>query len=116
MTLHSYVLSRGVGLALAACAAALPAWAQTTSTTAPQAAAPAAPSLTTGEVRKIDRELGKITLKHGEIKHLDMPPMTMVFVVKDKALLDRVTVGARILFMARYDNGLMTVTEIQPAP
>ena len=75
----------------------------------------AAPGMTDGEVRKIDKDAGKITIKHGEIKHMDMPPMTMVFVVKDKALLDKAAVGARILFMAANENGQMTVTDIQPA-
>lgn len=74
-----------------------------------------APSLTEGEVRKIDRDAGKITIKHGEIKHMEMPPMTMVFVVKDSSLLDKTSVGARIQFMAVSENGRMTVTGIQPA-
>ncbi|MBK6387569.1 MAG: copper-binding protein [Rhodoferax sp.] len=73
-----------------------------------------APGMTDGEVRKIDKEAGKITIKHGEIKHMDMPGMTMVFVVKDKALLDKTTVGAKIQFMAMNENGQMTVTDIQP--
>ena len=73
-----------------------------------------APSMTDGEVRKTDKEVGKITIKHGEIKHMDMPGMTMVFVVKDKALLDKTTVGAKIQFMAMNENGQMTVTDIQP--
>lgn len=73
------------------------------------------PGLTEGEVRKIDLDAGKITIKHGEIKHMEMPPMTMVFVVKDKALLDKTTVGAKIRFMAiRDDDGRMAVTDIQP--
>ena len=75
----------------------------------------ATPGMTDGEVRKIDRDAGKITLKHGEIKHMDMPPMTMVFAVKDKALLDKVSVGAKVRFMATHENGQMTVTDIQPA-
>ena len=75
----------------------------------------AAPGMTDGEVRKIDKDAGKITIKHGEIKHLGMPGMTMVFVVRDRALLDKTTVGARILFMATNENGQMTVTDIQPA-
>lgn len=75
----------------------------------------AMPGMTDGEVRKIDRDAGKITLKHGEIKHMDMPPMTMVFVVKDKTLLDQVTVGAKVRFMVTHENGQMTVTDIQPA-
>lgn len=75
----------------------------------------AAPGMTDGEVRKIDKEAGKITIKHGEIKHMDMPGMTMVFVVKDKVLLDKTTVGAKIQFMATNENGQMMVTDIQPA-
>jgi Cu(I)/Ag(I) efflux system periplasmic protein CusF len=75
----------------------------------------AKPGMTDGEVRKIDKEAGKITIKHGEIKHMDMPPMTMVFVVKDKALFDKTAVGAKILFMAAHENGQMIVTEIQTA-
>ena len=75
----------------------------------------ATPGMTDGEVRKIDKDAGKITLKHGDIKHMDMPGMTMVFVVNDKALLDKTTVGAKVQFMATNENGLMTVTDIQPA-
>ncbi|UXY14959.1 copper-binding protein [Chitiniphilus purpureus] len=75
----------------------------------------AAMALTDGEVRKIDQANGKITLKHGEIRNLDMPGMTMVFTVKDKALLDKVKVGDRIRFKAARAEGKMLVTEIQPA-
>ena len=73
-----------------------------------------APGMTDGEVRKIDKEAGKITIKHGEIKHMEMPGMTMVFVAKDKALLDKTSVGAKIQFMVTNENGQMTVTDIQP--
>ncbi|MGM9428403.1 copper-binding protein [Hydrogenophaga sp. MI9] len=75
----------------------------------------AAPGMTEGEVRKIDKDAGKITIKHGEIKHMEMPGMTMVFVAKDKSLLDKTSVGAKILFMATNENGQITVTDIQPA-
>ena len=75
----------------------------------------AMPGMTDGEVRKIDRDAGKITIKHGEIKHMEMPGMTMVFVAKDKALLDKTSVGAKIQFMVTNENGQMTVTDIQPA-
>jgi Cu/Ag efflux protein CusF len=74
----------------------------------------ATPEMTDGEVRKIDKDAGKITIKHGDIKHMDMPGMTMVFVVKDKTLLDKTSVGAKIQFMASNENGQMTVTDIQP--
>jgi Cu/Ag efflux protein CusF len=74
----------------------------------------AKPGLTDGEVRKIDKEAGKLTLRHGEIKHLDMPPMTMVFVARDKSMLDKVKVGDQVRFMVIHENGQMMVTDLQP--
>ena len=78
-------------------------------------AAMAAASMTDGEVRKIDKDAGKITIKHGDIKHLEMPGMTMVFTAKDKALLDKTQVGAKIRFMVINEGGKMVVTAIAPA-
>ena len=75
----------------------------------------AATDMTEGEVRKIDMEGGKLTLKHADIKNLDMPGMTMVFVVKDKAMLDKLKTGDKVKFKAINDAGKFTVTEIQPA-
>ena len=63
-------------------------------------------------VRKVDKEGGKLTLKHGDIKSLDMPPMTMVFVVKDKTMLDKLKAGDKIKFKAINDAGKYTVTEM----
>ena len=63
----------------------------------------------------IDKELGKITIKHGAIKHMDMPGMTMVFLAKDKAMLEKVKAGDKVRFMVAYEGGKMTVTDIQPA-
>ncbi|MDO9092731.1 MAG: copper-binding protein [Rubrivivax sp.] len=68
-----------------------------------------------GEVRKVDKEGGKLTLRHAEIKSLDMPAMTMVFVVKDKAMLDKLKPGDKIKFKAINDAGKFTVTEMQMA-
>ena len=73
----------------------------------------AMPGMTDGEVRRIDKEAGKITIKHGEIKHMEMPGMTMVFSVKEKALLDKVEAGQKIQFIVTQDNGRMIVTEIK---
>jgi Cu/Ag efflux protein CusF len=73
-------------------------------------------AMSDGEVRKIDKETGKITIKHGPIKNLDMPPMSMVFTAKEKALLDKVKVGDKIRFMAADEGGKIMVTDIQPAP
>ena len=82
----------------------------------PAAGAPAtATDMADGEVRKIDMEGGKLTLKHADIKNLDMPGMTMVFVVKDKAMLDKLKTGDKVKFKAINDAGKFTVTEIQPA-
>ena len=75
----------------------------------------AAAAMSDGEVRKIDKETGKITIKHGPIKHLDMPPMSMAFTAKDPALLDRVKVGDKIRFHAADEAGKMIVTDIQLA-
>ena len=75
-----------------------------------------APELAEGEVRKIDKDAGKLTLKHGAIKHLDMPGMTMVFQVSDKALLDKVKVGEKVRFQVTSEQGRYVVTDIQAAP
>ena len=69
--------------------------------------------MTDGEVRKVDKEGGKLTLKHADIKSLDMPAMTMVFVVKDKAMLDTLKTGDKIKFKAVNEAGKFTVTEMQ---
>jgi Cu(I)/Ag(I) efflux system periplasmic protein CusF len=74
-----------------------------------------AQGLVDGEVRKIDKEQAKITLKHAEIKALDMPPMTMVFSVKDRTVLDRVKPGDKVRFKAVQEGGRYTVTEIEVA-
>jgi Cu(I)/Ag(I) efflux system protein CusF len=75
--------------------------------------APAAADMAEGEVRKVDKGAGKITLKHGEIKSLDMPPMTMVFGVKDPALLDQLKPGDKVLFRAVNEAGKFTISSLQ---
>lgn len=68
-----------------------------------------------GEVRRVDSKAGKITLRHGDIKNLDMPPMTMVFQVKDAAWLGQVKAGDRVRFTADKIDGNYTVLSLQPA-
>ena len=70
--------------------------------------------LASGEVRKIDESTQKITLKHGEIKNLDMPAMTMVFQVKDPALLGQVKVGDKVQFHAVQQGGAIVVIALIP--
>ncbi|SDY87326.1 Cu and Ag efflux protein CusF [Collimonas sp. OK242] len=72
-----------------------------------------AAAMSAGEVKKIDKETGKITIKHGPLVNLDMPPMTMVFRVKDPAMLDQVKPGDKINFVVEKANGALTVTQIQ---
>lgn len=68
-----------------------------------------------GEVRKVDAAAKKITLRHGPLKSLGMPPMTMVFRVRDAALLEGLKPGDKVLFQAEQEGGAIVVTEIKPA-
>jgi Cu/Ag efflux protein CusF len=78
---------------------------------APPAARAAA--LTQGEVRKVDRVTHKITIQHGRIANLDMPPMTMVFRVADPAMIARVSIGEKVRFRAERIGGQLTITRIE---
>ena len=75
----------------------------------------ASADMTNGEVRKVDMDTKKITLRHDEIKNLGMPGMTMVFQVKDTALLDKVKAGDKVRFSAEKLNGALVVTNIEAA-
>ncbi len=66
-----------------------------------------------GQVTKIDEAAGKITLKHGPIRNLDMGSMTMVFRVQDPAMLKVIRVGDRVKFEAERVNGAITITKMQ---
>ena len=78
------------------------------------AGAPGAPGaeLSDGVVRKVDKDAKKITIKHGPLRNLDMPPMTMVFQVSDPAMLERVKAGDKIRFSADKVGSAYTVTRI----
>lgn len=73
-------------------------------------------NLSEGEIRKIDRDAKKITIRHGPITNLNMPPMTMVFQVKDPALLDRAKTGDKVRFAAEQSAGAYIVTRIEAGP
>ena len=67
-----------------------------------------------GEIKKIDEPAGKITLKHGPIKSLDMDEgMTMVFRVQDPTILKQVKVGDRVQFEARRTASGIAITKMQ---
>ncbi len=73
------------------------------------------PPMTDGEVRKVDRDAGKLTLHHGPIANLEMPGMTMVFRVADPKMLDGLKPGDKLRFTAERIDGAITVTRIEPA-
>ena len=77
--------------------------------------AAATSDMTDGEVRKVDKDAKKITIRHGEIKNLDMPGMTMVFQIKDPAMLDQVKTGDKVKFRIEKSGGALVVIDIQVA-
>ena len=81
---------------------------ETASTEAEQA-------MTLGVVKKVDKEAGKVTISHEPLRNLGMPKMTMVFRVKDSAMLDQLKEGDKIRFVAEKVNGLITVMYFEPA-
>jgi uncharacterized cupredoxin-like copper-binding protein len=72
-------------------------------------------AMTQGEVRRIDKGQGKLTLKHGPIANLEMPGMTMVFKVSDPRMLEGLREGDSVRFSAERVNGAITVTAIEAA-
>lgn len=107
----------GLLAALAALASA-PVWADKNHShgSAPAGTATSADAaFAEGEVKKVDKGAGKVTIKHGPLVSLDMPAMTMVFRVKDPAMLDEVKAGDNIRFKADKVQGAYTVTEFQAA-
>lgn len=108
-----------IGVVTFASVLSLPAVAQGVAAPATQGdivvAQATAADTTEGEIRKVDKDTKKITIKHGEIRNLDMPGMTMLFQVKDPAMLDLVKPGDKVKFRAEKIGGAIVVTEIQVA-
>lgn len=71
----------------------------------------AAPS--EGEVKKVDKDAGKLTIKHGPLNNLNMPAMTMVFKVRQPAMLSQVKAGDHVRFVAEQVNGSLAVTKLE---
>ena len=92
---------RRTAAAFAALICATSVWAQAVS------------GLAQGEIRKIDKTASKITIKHGNIPSIDMPPMTMVFAVKDPSLLESVQPGDKIRFDVTQEGGKLIVSRIE---
>ena len=75
--------------------------------------APAPAPQSDGEVRKVDKPQGKVTLRHGALTNLDMPAMTMVFKAADPKLLEGLKEGDKVRFTAEKVNGVISVTAIR---
>lgn len=76
----------------------------------PSAAAP----MVEGEVRRVDRDAQKITIRHGPLAQFDMPAMTMVFQVKDPAALNQLKPGDKIRFVPQKVGGAFLADKIEP--
>ncbi len=81
----------------------------------PAAAAVSQTAMSDGEIKKIDKDAGKLTIKHGELKNLEMPAMTMVFRVQNPTMIDQVKLGDKIKFVAEKVAGSLTVTSLKLA-
>ena len=75
----------------------------------------AAIAMSDGEIRKVDKDARKLTIRHGPLENLGMPAMTMVFQVADPAVLDRVKPGDKVRFSADKVGGAYTVTQLEQA-
>ena len=93
----------------------LVAWLLGTSLLLPAVSVAQSGAMSDGEVRKVDKQAKKITIRHGPLQNLDMPAMTMVFQVKEPAMLDKVKAGDRVKFQAEILSGQVTVTAIERA-
>lgn len=91
--------------------AGLPAMAH--AQTASQTAAPE--SVSDGVVQKIDPKAQRVTIKHGEIRNLGMPPMTMVFKVRESNMLDNVKVGDPVKFVVIMEGQDMVISFLRVA-
>lgn len=105
---HDIVTAVLIGAAFPLTALAVKAHQQGTA-----AASPAAGQLAEGELRKVDKDAKTLTIRHGPLESLGMPPMTMVFQVKDPAMLDKVKAGDNIKFSADKVAGAYTVSELE---
>jgi Cu(I)/Ag(I) efflux system protein CusF len=106
---HKVILATLMGLSYATFAPLAHAQQASASASAVQDA------MSDGEIKKVDKDTGKLTIKHGELKNLGMSGMTMVFRVKDAAMLDSVAPGDQVRFVAEKVGGALTVTAIEAA-
>ncbi len=81
--------------------------------TAVAAVAGQAIAMSDGEIKKVDKDTGRLTIKHGPLENLGMPGMTMLFGVKDAAMMDAVKAGDKVKFVAEKVGGRLVVTQLE---
>jgi len=109
------VVSAGLAFASAAASAQMQMHDHAQHDMAPAASQDDANALTDGEVKKVDKDTGKLTVQHGPLVNLNMPGMTMAFKVQDPAVLDQVKAGDKIRLRVERVNGAFTVTKLEAA-
>lgn len=87
--------------------------AQTSASASSEPAAADSQELSEGEVTRWNERTQKVTLRHGELKNLNMPPMTMVFTLQDTGQANQIKVGNKVRFRAEQVNGAFVVTQIE---
>ncbi|MFD0756276.1 copper-binding protein [Massilia norwichensis] len=109
------LVSAGLALATANTSAQMQMQDHSQHHAAPAASQDDANALTDGEVKKVDKDTGKLTVQHGPLTNLNMPGMTMSFKVQDPAMLDQVKTGDKIRLRVERINGTFTVTKLEAA-
>jgi Cu/Ag efflux protein CusF len=110
---NSLILSAGLALAATNASAQMQMHEHGGQETMPAATQADAAALSQGEVKKVDKDTGKLTIKHGPLNNLNMPGMTMAFKVQQAAMLDQVKTGDQIRFRVESLNGTYTVTKLE---
>jgi Cu(I)/Ag(I) efflux system periplasmic protein CusF len=105
-------LLKAVFIAALSTAAVTSAYGQDESASA-SASANSPDAVSSGEIRKVDKSAGKLTIKHGELRNVGMPAMTMVFKVKDPSMLGAVKAGDKVNFIVEKAGSEFIVTKLQ---
>jgi Cu(I)/Ag(I) efflux system protein CusF len=66
-----------------------------------------------GVVKSVDADKGKVTIAHGPVKTLNWPAMTMTFGVKDKGLLDKLSVGKHVQVQFEKQGSAYVITSVK---
>lgn len=105
--------SLALGMSLTAFAADGNTNGPTESTSAASSEVRADTALSDGVVRKVDRPSGMITIEHGALENVGMPPMTMAYKAKDETVLQQAKEGEKVKFRLENLNGTYTIMTLK---